>query len=395
MTKQELKQSARQLLEENILRFWLDEMQDNENGGFYGRMDGQGNLYAQADKGCVLNARILWSFASAYRVLGKEEYREAAVKAKAYLLDHFIDREHGGVYWMVDYKGQPVDTKKQSYAIGFTIYGMAELARATGDEEAQQCAKELFETLEAHAFDHENIGYIEALTRDWQPIADMRLSDKDENGSRTMNTHLHILEPYTNLYRIWKDPRVEHQLRVLINIFTEQLLNPQTGHLDLFFDDQWQSRRNIESYGHDIEAAWLLTEALEVLGDPVLYHKVMPIVSRIAHASEEGLCPDGSMIHERNLTTGHADRDRHWWVQCENVIGQLNQYQHFGDGQALEKALACYRYIEAHLVDREGGEWYWSRRPDGTVNHDEDKAGPWKCPYHNSRMCLEIIEREF
>ena len=418
-----IKQSARQLLEENILSFWLTKMVDHENGGFYGRIDGNNVLHPTADKGCVLNARILWSFAAAYRVLGTQAYLDAALRAKAYILDHFIDTKWGGVYWSVDYQGRPMDMKKQSYAIGFTIYGMSELARATGDREALNCAIALFNTLEEHAYDSRNIGYIEALTHNWQPIDDMRLSSKDENGSRTMNTHLHILEPYTNLYRVWRDERVEKKLRVLIDIFTQKLLNPKTHHLDLFFDDEWQGKRNIESYGHDIEAAWLLTEALEVLGDKELTTKTMPIVNEIAIASEEGLLPDGSMIHERCFSVGggfaasashrpgtvvSTDRDLHWWVQCENVIGQINQYQHFGhDEQALQKALRCYDFILNNLVDREQGEWYWSCRPDDTnrsatketpilsKNRDEDKAGPWKCPYHNSRMCLEIIEREF
>ena len=393
MTKELLKQSCRQLLEDNILSFWLNKMQDEEHGGFYGRRDGHDQLYPEAEKGAVLNARILWSFASAYRVLGNPAYLEAAQRAKQYILQHFIDKEQGGVFWSVDYQGRPLDRKKQSYAIGFTIYGMAELARATGDEEALQCAIGLFHDLENHAFDEVNVGYIEALTCDWQPIADMRLSDKDENGSRTMNTHLHILEPYTNLYRVWKDARLERQLRVLIDIFTQKLLNPKTHHLDLFFDDEWQGRRDIESYGHDIEAAWLLTEALEVLGDEQLTAQVMPVVNQIARAAEEGLCPDGSMIHEKSVAT--VDDDRHWWVQCECVIGEMNQYQHFADEGALQRALACYQFIEDNLVDRQNGEWHWSVRPDGSINLDDDKAGFWKCPYHNSRMCLEMLERQF
>ena len=400
MTKEQLKQSARLLLEDNILRFWLDKMQDQEHGGFYGRMDGHNVLHPKADKGCVLNARILWTFAAAYRVLGNQEYLQAAIRAKDYILEHFIDRKHGGVYWSVDYIGRPLDMKKQSYAIGFTIYGMSELARATGDKQALGCAIALFNALEENAYDHKNQGYIEAMTYDWRPISDMRLSYKDENGSRTMNTHLHILEPYTNLYRCLKTSPpsplkegLEKALRTLIDIFTKKLLNPRTHHLDLFFDDQWQGKRNIESYGHDIEAAWLLTEALEVLDDEQLMSKTMPIVNQIAHASEKGLLPNGPMIHEKNLTTDTTDADLHWWVQCENVIGQLNQYQHFHDEAALQKALRCYDYIVQHLVDCEQGEWYWSRRPDGTINRDEDKAGFWKCPYHNSRMCLEIIER--
>ena len=397
MTKQELKKSARRLLEENILSFWLDRMQDREHGGFYGRIDGNGTLHPEAYKGCVLNARILWSFAAAYRVLGKQEYLDAALRAKDYFIEHFIDRENGGVFWSVDYMGRPLDTKKQSYAIGFAIYGLSELVCATGDEEALNYAIALFNSLEQHAFDAKNVGYIEAMTCDWQPIGDMRLSDKDENGSRTMNTHLHILEPYTNLYRVWKDERLKNQLHTLIDIFTHKLLNPATRHLDLFFDDEWHGKRNIESYGHDIEAAWLLTEALEVLADRELTTRTMPLVNQIALASEEGLQPDGSMIHERTASSPLSeDNDRHWWVQCENVIGQLNQYQHFGhDEAALQKAVRCYDYILNNLVDHEHGEWYWSRRPDGTINCTDDKAGPWKCPYHNSRMCLEIIEREF
>lgn len=393
MTVVELKQSASRLLQDNILPFWLNRMQDAEHGGFYGRIDGHGVLHPLADKGSVLGARILWTFAAAYRVLHRPEYLEAALRAKEYILRYFIDAGQGGVVWAVGADGKPTATKKQSYAIGFTIYGMSELARANGDTEALQCAIQLFRDLECHAFDSHGPGYIEALTRDWQPLQDMRLSDKDENGSRTMNTHLHILEPYTNLYRVWKDKQLELQLRTLIAIFTDKLFNTENHHLDLFFDDNWQGRHNIHSYGHDIEAAWLLTEALEVLSDTQLTHRVMPIVLAITQAAGEGICSDGSMIHERNLTTGHADTDRHWWVQCENVIGQVNAYQHFHDPAALQRVLRCYQYILDHLVDREEGEWFWSIRADGSVNVDEDKAGPWKCPYHNSRMCLELIER--
>lgn len=390
-----MKETARHLLEDNILKFWIDWMQDDVNGGFYGRIDGHGVLHPEADKGCVLNARILWSFAAAYRVLGKKEYLEIALRAKKYILEHFIDDEQGGVFWSVDYAGHPQDTKKQSYAIGFVIYGMSELYRAAGDEEALQCAVSLFEVLERHAFDKVNIGYVEALTCDWQPIDDMRLSDKDENGSRTMNTHLHILEPYTNLYRVWKEPHLERQLRSLIDIFVHRLLNPRTDHLDLFFNDIWQGKRDIESYGHDIEAAWLITEALEVLGDSELIEQTMPVVRQITEAAEEGLRPNGAMIHERNTSTGLVDDDFHWWVQCECVIGEINYYQYFHDDTALQKALRCLEYVTSQLVDNDGGEWYWSRRPDGSINRDEDKAGFWKCPYHNSRMCLEIIERKY
>ncbi|MBQ9667187.1 MAG: AGE family epimerase/isomerase [Prevotella sp.] len=423
MTIEQLKQEVRQVLEENILPFWLDKMIDREHGGFYGRIDGHGQLHPEADKGAILNARILWAFSAAYRVLGRREYLEAAERAKRYLIDHFIDPEYGGVYWSLDYKGRPKDTKKQFYAIGFAIYGLSEYYRATGDEEAIGHAIRLFDCIEQHAFDPVYNGYIEACTRDWQPIADMRLSDLDANYPKSQNTHLHIIEPYTNLYRALREKEkgkvksekfataqeqscvaaanfslftFHFSLKNLIHIFTDHILNPETSHLDLFFENDWtRGAGHLESYGHDIECSWLLHEAALVLGDADVLKRVEPIVQQVARASEKGLNADGSMVHEANLDTGYTDTDRHWWVQAEAVVGFLNIYQHFGDEAALQKALRCWQYIKEQLIDREHGEWLWSRHADGTPNLDDDKAGFWKCPYHNSRMCLEIIEREF
>ena len=421
-TVEKMRTEMREVLENNILRFWTDNMQDTANGGFYGRMDGEMTLHREAEKGAILNARILWSFAAAYRVLGRQAYLDIATRAKEYIISNFIDATYGGVYWSVDYKGHPTDTKKQFYAIGFTIYGMSEYARATGDREALDYAIALFECIEEHAFDHKHNGYIEACTRDWQQIADMRLSELDANYPKSQNTHLHIIEPYTNLLRCIKEmqaattcsyvpvlgsvlpvdivvpietqARIEGALRNLIHIFTDRILNPETHHLDLFFEMDWtRGAGRLESYGHDIECSWLLHEAALVLGDRQVLEKVEPIVREVARASEKGLCPDGSMIHEANLDTGHTDNDRHWWVQAENVVGWLNIYQHFGDDRALQRADACWQYIKQNLIDYEHGEWFWSRHGDGTLNMDDDHAGFWKCPYHNSRMCLETIER--
>ena len=421
-TVEKMRTEMREVLENNILRFWTDNMQDTANGGFYGRMDGEMTLHREAEKGAILNARILWSFAAAYRVLGRQAYLDIATRAKEYIISNFIDATYGGVYWSVDYKGHPTDTKKQFYAIGFTIYGMSEYARATGDREALDYAIALFECIEEHAFDREYNGYIEACTRDWQQIADMRLSELDANYPKSQNTHLHIIEPYTNLLRCIKEmqaattcsyvpvlgsvlpvdivvpietqARIEGALRNLIHIFTDRILNPETHHLDLFFEMDWtRGAGRLESYGHDIECSWLLHEAALVLGDRQVLEKVEPIVREVAKASEKGLCPDGSMIHEANLDTGHTDNDRHWWVQAENVVGWLNIYQHFGDDRALQRADACWQYIKQNLIDYEHGEWFWSRHGDGTLNMDDDHAGFWKCPYHNSRMCLETIER--
>ena len=419
---QTMKQEMQDVLQNNILRFWLDKMQDQEHGGFYGRIDGTGILHPEAEKGAILNARILWSFSAAYRVLGNQEYLEAATRAKDYIIEHFIDPEYGGVYWSVDYQGNPLDTKKQFYAIGFAIYGLTEYARATDDREALDYALQLFDCIEEHAFDSEHNGYIEAMTRDWKPIADMRLSELDANFPKSQNTHLHIIEPYTNLLRCLKELQakescdyvpaigsvlpvgisvpietilcVEGALRNLIDIFTDKILNPETHHLDLFFEMDWtRGAGHLESYGHDIECSWLMHEAALVLGDQKVLDKVEKVVREVAKASEKGLRPDGSMIHEANLDTGHVDDDLHWWVQAENVVGWYNLYQHFGDEDALKKAVRCWHYIKDNLIDYKNGEWFWSCHPDGSLNTVDDKAGFWKCPYHNSRMCLEIIER--
>ena len=417
-----MKQEMQDVLQDNILRFWLDKMQDQEHGGFYGRIDGSGVLHPEAEKGAILNARILWSFSAAYRVLGNQEYLEAATRAKDYIIEHFIDKEYGGVYWSLDYKGEPLDTKKQFYAIGFAIYGLTEYARATGDREALEYALDLYDCIEEHAFDREHNGYIEACTREWGEIADMRLSELDANYPKSQNTHLHIIEPYTNLLRCLKElrakescnyvpvlgsvlpvgvtvpvellARVEGSVRNLIEIFTDYILNPETHHLDLFFEMDWtRGAGRLESYGHDIECSWLMHEAALVLGDRKVLDKVEKIIVQVAKASEKGLRPDGSMIHEANLDTGHVDDDLHWWVQAENVVGWYDIYQYYGDEDALKKAVRCWQYIKENLVDTINGEWFWSRHPDGTLNTVDDKAGFWKCPYHNSRMCLEIIER--
>lgn len=398
---QTLKDEVTACLNDNILSFWL-RMQDEENGGFYGQMTGEGTLVKNANKGGILNARILWAFSAAYRATHRPEYLTAATRAKDYILKYFVDKEFGGTYWELDCKGNPVDTKKQFYAIGFTIYGLSEYVRAvrtlgtkTEDEnEALDAAIALFNVIEEHSFDKEYNGYIEACTREWQPIEDMRLSDLDENYPKSQNTHLHIIEPYANLYRIWKDERLEKALRNLIFIFTDKILNPETHHLDLFFENDWtRGAGQLESYGHDIECSWLMHEAALVLGDKEVLAKVEPIVQEVAKASEKGLNADGSMIHEANLTKGTMDADLHWWVQAETVVGFANIYQYFGDESALDKAIKCWQYIKDNLIDNENGEWHWSVRRDGTLNTTDDKAGFWKCPYHNSRMCIEIMER--
>lgn len=386
---QALASQAKKELTENILPYWMQKMNRPE-GGFYGRIDGMENLDPSAPVGNIMTARMLWTFASAYRLLGKEEYLEMAIRAKDFILKYFYDTELGGTYWSLNPDGSPLDTKKQIYAIAFTIYGLAELNRATGDGQALEYAIKLFNSIEDHSFDSAKDGYFEAFTREWGRIEDMRLSEKDANESKTMNTHLHVLEAYTCLYRVWNNPLLEQRLKGLIEIFEEKILS-KDGHLKLFFDDDWNCGYDIVSYGHDIEASWLIHEAALVLGDAEVLARIEKLVPSIAAAAGEGFTQKGGMIYEK--TVEETDADRHWWVQAETVVGYFNLWDHFGSQEGLENALMCWDFIKDHIIDRENGEWFWSLRADGTVNRDDDKAGFWKCPYHNGRMCLEVIER--
>lgn len=377
-------------LEENILRFWSEKMIDHKFGGFYGTIDGHNRLVAQANKGAVMHMRILWTFSAAYRVLGNPSYREVADHAYAYVCQHFIDHEFGGVYWEVDYLGNPVQSKKQTYAQGFALYAFSEYYRATKVPDALELSIGLFKLIESFCKDSVKGGYWEAFTQDWQPLEDMRLSDKDENEAKTMNTHLHILEPYTNLLRIWPDDDLLRAQRELIGTFSGKIYNPQTGHLQLFFNEDWQVKGTVVSYGHDIESAWLLWEAAEMIGDQDLLNKIEPICLHIAEAAKEGLMDDGSMAYE--LKGNYLDKERHWWVQAEAVVGFSYMHRLNNDEDYKGISAALWKYIRQQLVDSENGEWYWSRLDNGEVNRVEDKAGFWKCPYHNGRMCLEMIE---
>ena len=389
MIKQKFKQELKAELTNNILPYWINKMQDSR-GGFYGRRTGMEVLDENAPKGAILNARILWAFSSSYRSFGDAVYLETATRAKNYLVENFIDKEYGGVFWSLNYDGTPLDTKKQFYALGFTIYGLSEFYRATGDEQSKKLALELFETIEKYSKDKKLGGYFEATTREWLPIEDMRLSDKDDNATKTMNTHLHILEPYTNLLRICpENVQLRKAVSDLISIFLERIEDPDSHHLGLFFDNDWKRRDSEISYGHDIEASWLILEAAQVLGQPELLNKALIHTKEIAMAALEGRCSDGSMVYERH-GNGHYDNDKHWWVQAENVIGQMYLWKYHGMEEMLGNAIQSWEYIKKNIVDHENGEWIWSRQ--GMIaNRKDDKAGFWKCPYHNSRMCLEIL----
>ncbi len=387
------KQQLKEELTQNILPFWMQKMKDTENGGFYGQMDGNDRIIADAPKGGILNARILWTFSAAYNSIKNPQYLETANRAKDFIFEHFFDSEFGGTYWCLDYIGEPLDTKKQIYSQAFFIYALSEYYMASGDESCRDEAIKLFGLIEKISFDKEQNGYFEAYSRHWELLDDLRLSQKDANEKKTMNTHLHILEAYTNLYRIWKDDTLARQLKNLLNIFMDKIIDPQTFHLNLFFDENWICKSSITSYGHDIESSWLLYEAALELHDPVLTEKTKEICLKIVEAAKEGLHPDGSLIYEKDNAAGHTDFDRHWWPQAEALVGFYNAFELTGNSNYLLNVTECLDFIQSYLVDPVNGEWHWSIKADGTVNRDGDKAGFWKCPYHNSRMCLEIMKR--
>jgi mannobiose 2-epimerase len=387
-----MKQQITQELTQNILPFW-QKMADEKNGGFYGQMTGENVLVPNAEKGGILNARILWTFSSAALNLKKAEYLLPAARAKDYIFEHFFDSEFGGTYWALNADGTPADTKKQIYSQAFFIYALVEYYRATGDKVCLEKAIELFRLIEKHSFDSGQNGYLEAYSRDWHLLEDLRLSDKDANEKKTMNTHLHILEAYTNLYRVWKNDHLAAQLKNLIEIFTNKIINSKTHHLDLFFDENWTCKSTVISYGHDIECSWLLLEAAEVLSDKALIESVKQISVQMATAAAEGLLPEGGLITEKNYATGHVDNYRDWWSQAEAVVGFTNACQLTKNETFAQQAEAVWTFINKKIIDHQAGEWHWGVDANGNIDTKNDKAGFWKCPYHNSRMCLEVLAR--
>jgi len=377
----------------NILAWWAAVTPDNVNGGFYGKIDNDNQITAKAPKGSVLNARILWSFAAAYNHQPEPEYLAMADRAYQYISDHFIDKEQGGVYWSVDYKGKPLDPKKQIYAISFTIYALSEYYRASKTETAKQKAIDLFYLLVEKAYDPIKPGYFEAFTKDWKPIDDLRLSAKDANEKKTMNTHLHVLEGYTNLYRTWPDKALGEHISGLLSNFFDHFIDKETHHLVLFFDEDWNRKGNLVSYGHDIEATWLLLEAAEAIGDEESIKKIKQITIAMADAAITGLDTDGGLWYEYEPEADHLVKEKHWWVQAEAMVGFFNAWQISNDEKYLNIALENWGFIKDKILDKQNGEWFWGINKNGHVIQNEDKAGLWKCPYHNSRACLEIIRR--
>ena len=389
---EQMKNEVEANLTKNLLPWWSAKTVDNVNGGFYGRINSDEKVFPDEDKGGILNARILWTYSSAYRVLKDTSYLRFATRAKDYILAHFIDKQYGGAYRSVNSKGEPSDTRKQIYTQTFFIYAMAEYYRATGNKEALETAKAIFELFEKYALDKESNGYFEVFTRDWKRSHDMLIGEETVTDEKTMNTHLHLMEAYANLFRVWPIEKMKDRLKNVVGIFLDKIIDKKTAHLICFMDRNWNRTSSIDSYGYDIEASWLLYEAANLAGDPDLLARVKQTCIRIADAATEGLQPDGSLLYEKDLSTQHIATERSWWVQSETIVGYMNAYELTGEEKYLDNSVNCWNYARQHLVDNKAGGWFSSVSESGVAG-EGDKAGFWVCPYHNGRMCLEIIER--
>lgn len=377
----------------SILHYWEQNLPDPMQGGFYGRIDENNIVDKQAPRGAVLNARILWSFSAAFNAFKEPSYLLQAEKAFDYITRFFIDREYGGVYWLLTSKGEKLDPKKQIYAQAFMTYAMAEFYKASGNTQALEEAVKLYQCIEQYSYDKEHGGYGEAYAETWEQLQDMRLSEKDANEKKTMNTHLHIIEAYANLYSVWEDDGLKQKISSLLRVFSEHIIDKKTSHLHLFMDERWNVRSPIVSFGHTIEAAWLLQEAAEMIKDEQWIKYTRKKAVDMARASLEGMGADGSMLYEYDRAADHWIKEKHWWVQAEAMVGFLNAYAVSGDQLFLDSVKKIWHYTKEYIIDSKQGEWFWGRTEDNKLMPGQDKAGIWKCPYHNSRAMLEIIKR--
>jgi mannobiose 2-epimerase len=376
----------------SILEYWMENAIDIKHGGFLGKIDNDNLVDNEAPKGVVLNTRILWTFSAAYNREKKQSYLDMATRAYRYIVNHFIDRKYGGVYWSVDHKGEMLNGRKQIYGLAFCIYGLTEYYKATREDMALHLSENLFEHIEKNSFDKSNGGYFEAFTQGWKPVDDLRLSEKDDNEKKTMNTHLHIIEAYANLYSVLPDGKIERCIRHLLDVFEHRFFDPKTSHLRLFMDEQWNSRSSLISYGHDIEAAWLLLACAEAIGDRYYIDRFKDISLQLADAAAEGLDSDGGLWYEYEAGRNEIVREKHWWPQAEALVGFLNAWQLTGDEKYLRYFNGIWEFVNRFVKDHSNGEWFWGVNGDHSIMQKE-KVGFWKCPYHNSRACMEVLKR--
>ena len=376
----------------NILPFWIERVLVR-GGGFVGAMTNDLAVDGSAEHGALLTARILWTYSAAYGRYRDPAYLAMADHAYADLLSRFHDPKNGGFYWSVSADGSVLRDRKQVYGQAFAIYALAEYHAATGRPEPLDLAIATQRLVEAHARDARHGGYLEAFGRSWEPISDMRLSAVDLNEPKSQNTHLHVMEAYCRLLSLWPDPALRLQLAEILEIMLGRIVNPRTGHLGLFFARDWTLRSDRVSYGHDIEAAWLLCQAAEALGDTALQERILPLSVRIAEATlAEGVDTDGGVYNEGG-PGGLTNTDKEWWPQAEAVVGFINAFQVSRRDEFLRAAFRVWDFIERRIIDGRRGEWLRGVTREGRVLDNELKVGFWKCPYHNGRTGLEAVRR--
>ncbi|WP_337574820.1 AGE family epimerase/isomerase [Fournierella sp.] len=382
-------QAAREMLTGQILPFW-SRLRDDEFGGFYGYMDYELQLDPKAEKGCILNSRILWFFSEAAALLKDEQATRQADHAFRFLMDHCVDRINGGIYWSLHYDGTPADTTKHTYNQAFAIYALSAYYRLTGNEQALALANELFRIIETRCTDDE--GYLEAFTVDWKPESNEKLSENGVMADKTMNTLLHVFEGYAGLYQASPSSPVEQALRRILKIYAEKIYDPKLRRQTVFFDAHYNSLLDLHSYGHDIESSWLIDWGCGLLGDEQLSRSIGAINSVLADEILHTAYRDHSVCNEAE--NGKVDTTRVWWVQAEAILGFVNAWKKEPQRTEYRDAAAdIWHYIETVMVDkRPGSEWFWSVDAQGNPHH-KPIVEPWKCPYHNGRMCMELIRR--
>lgn len=382
-----LKLQFRSMLESQILPFWM-KLIDHQHGGYFGYMDSNFNVHYDADKGSILHSRILWTFSASYTTLKNEELIHYARHVYQFIKEKLIDREQGGLFWMVDSKGNIIDASKHVYNMAFGIYGLSEYYAATNDEEALQIAISFYRLIEEKA--KRDKGYLESFDRGWNPVPNQKLGGP-LSATYTMNTHLHVLEAYTNLYKVWPDDTLKERIVELLRLFKDDIYNSETSHLNCFFNESWQSLTDVISFGHDIETSWLLDEAIHAIQNVDFKEEIKSISRHLAESVFKEAYQEQSVINEKNGQ--HVDLNRVWWVQAEAVVGFFNYYQKTGDTVFLDATKGIFEFINRYLVIEPLGEWYWSVNHRFVPNPMEPVVEPWKCPYHNGRMCIEMLRR--
>lgn len=392
-SNQELKQQFDNELRLNILPYWMKHTLDRQNGGFYGAVGVDGTVKNEVERCAVLCARILWTFSTAGRIYQDIAYKEVADWAFQELSTRFWDSKYQGVFWSIDQNGQPVQDRKHTYAQAFSIYGLSAYYRSSGTEKALTLARLLFKLIEKFSFDAVNGGNIECLARDWSQLDDMRLSAVDLNSQKSMNTMLHLMEAYAALASVWSDEALKQKLSGIMGDFINHIIDPVTDHQRLFFDNSWKSLSDHVSYGHDIETSWLLLEAANTLRDPDLVTQSKSLSVKMAQAvHDRAFGKDGSILYESG-PNGYQVLDQQWWAHTEAVVGFYNAFQVSDQTHFKVASIKVWKYIQEHFIDRVNGDWYKLLREDGTPVLTHNKVGPWECPYHHARMCLEMIER--